>query len=122
MRIRTLMCVSALLCIICSSARGEIAVDKPELDVVGEQGFVAYDLEGAIYLDDTSAQQVEQPVVTKRYVRSRAGFNLPKSFYYVGAPIFLLLFLRVMALFLRLFEEERKEELKEARLKALDPE
>lgn len=116
------MCASALLCIICSSARGEIAVDKPELDVGGEQGFVAYDLEGAIYLDDTSAQQVEQPVVTKRYVRSRAGFNLPKSFYYVGAPIFLLLFLRVMALFLRLFEEERKEELKEARLKALDPE
>ena len=41
---------------------------------------------------------------------SRPHFHLPDAFYYIGGPIFLLLFLRVLVIFLNIFEEMRKEE------------
>lgn len=99
----------------------EISSVKPETESTENRGIAVYGLESADYLADGVVQQVKKPLV-KKYERSRVGFNFPNSFYYVGAPIFLLLFLRVMVLFIRLFEDERKEELKRSRLKALEPE
>lgn len=105
------------------SVRGEdISSVTPKSESAEKRGIAVYGLETADYLDDEMAQQVKTPLVKKKYQRSRVGFNFPKSFYYVGAPIFFLLFLRVMVLFIRLFEEERKEELKQSRLKVLEPE
>ncbi len=42
--------------------------------------------------------------------RSRPAFDLPDAFYFIGGPIFLLLFLRVLVIFFNDFEEKRKEE------------
>jgi hypothetical protein len=41
---------------------------------------------------------------------SRPSFDLPDAFYFIGGPIFLLLFLRVLVIFLNGFEEKRREE------------
>ncbi len=41
---------------------------------------------------------------------SRPGFDLPDAFYFIGGPIFLLILLRVLIIFLNGFEEKRKEE------------
>ena len=103
-----------------TSVRGEETSSvKRESESAENRGIAVYGLETADYLDDEVVKRVK---AQKKYQRSRVGFNVPKSFYYVGAPIFFLLFLRVMVLFIRLFEEERKEELKQSRLKALEPE
>ncbi len=45
-----------------------------------------------------------------RAPRSRPAFDLPDAFYFIGGPIFLLLFLRVLVIFLNGFEEKRREE------------
>ena len=106
-----------------TSVRGEETSSvKRESESAENRGIAVYGLETADYLDDEVVKRVKEPLAQKKYQRSRVGFNVPKSFYYVGAPIFFLLFLRVMVLFIRLFEEERKEELKQSRLKALGPE
>jgi hypothetical protein len=41
---------------------------------------------------------------------SRPSFDLPDAFYFIGGPIFLILFLRVLIIFLNGFEEKRIEE------------
>lgn len=41
---------------------------------------------------------------------SRPAFDLPDAFFFIGAPVFLVIFLRVMVIFLNGFEEKRKEE------------
>ena len=43
---------------------------------------------------------------------SRPVFDLPDAFFFVGAPVFILIFLRVMVIFLNGFEEKRQEELR----------
>ena len=43
---------------------------------------------------------------------SRPAFDLPDAFFFVGAPVFILIFLRVLVIFLNGFEEKRKEELR----------
>ena len=57
----------------------------------------------------------------KKYLRHKVGFNLPDSFYFFGAPIFLLVLLRIMAMFIKNFEDERKEELKRQSIKFAEP-
>lgn len=54
--------------------------------------------------------------VARRHLRpglrssiSHPTFNLPDAFYYIGGPVFLLIFLRVLVIFLNGFEEKRKE-------------
>ncbi|MEN7972554.1 MAG: hypothetical protein ABFR47_01835 [Verrucomicrobiota bacterium] len=47
----------------------------------------------------------KQPKVRGRV--SRPSLDLPDAFYYVGGPIFLLLFLRIVVIFLRTYEEKR---------------
>ena len=43
---------------------------------------------------------------------SRPSFNLPDAFFFIGAPVFILIFLRVLVIFLNGFEEKRKEEMR----------
>jgi hypothetical protein len=43
---------------------------------------------------------------------SRPAFYLPDAFFFIGAPVFILIFLRVLVIFLNGFEEKRQEELR----------
>ena len=49
---------------------------------------------------------------------SRPRFDLPDAFYYIGGPIFLILFLQVIVIFLNIFDEMRKEEQRKAASKS----
>lgn len=49
-----------------------------------------------------------------RHRGSRVSFDLPDAFFFIGGPIFLLIFLRVLVIFLNIFEENRKEEMRVA--------
>ena len=63
------------------------------------------------YLPTTdSARKHLRPNV--RAPGSRPSLDLPDAFYFVGGPIFFILFLRVIVIFLNGFEETRKEELR----------
>ena len=55
-----------------------------------------------------AAKKILRPAV--RSTSSRPSFDLPDAFYFIGGPIFLLLFLRVLVIFLNGFEEKRREE------------
>ena len=50
----------------------------------------------------------------ERKAASHPSFDLPDAFYFIGGPVFILLFLRVLVTFLNEFEEKRKEELRMA--------
>lgn len=56
-----------------------------------------------------------------RGARSRPAFDLPDAFYFIGGPIFLLLFLRVLVIFLNGFEEKRREELRAVASESANP-
>ena len=45
---------------------------------------------------------------------SRASFDLPDAFYFIGGPVFILIFLRVLVIFLNGFEETRRQEMRMA--------
>ena len=53
--------------------------------------------------------------------RLRPGFDLPDAFYFIGGPVFLLILLRVLVIFLNGFEEKRKEEENQAPVNTLIP-
>ena len=57
-----------------------------------------------------------------RSTASHPAFDLPSAFYFIGGPIFILLFLRVLVIFLNEFEEKRREEQRQAVLDVSDPE
>ena len=42
----------------------------------------------------------------------KVSFNLPDAFYFIGAPIFLFILLRLVATFIGLYEDERRKDLK----------
>ena len=57
--------------------------------------------------------------VARKYLRpnvrrnvSRPAFDLPDAFFFIGAPVFILIFLRVLVIFLNGFEEKRQEEMR----------
>jgi len=58
------------------------------------------------------ARQHLRPHVRSR--SSRPAFDLPDAFFFIGAPVFLLIFLRVLVIFLNGFEEKRQQELRMA--------
>lgn len=67
-----------------------------------------------------SARNRLRPKVRK--AASHPSLDLPDAFYFIGGPIFLLLFLRVLVIFLNGFEEKRREEERAATCEILDPE
>ena len=56
------------------------------------------------------ARQYLRPNVRRNV--STPSFNLPDAFFFIGAPVFILIFLRVLMIFLNGFEEKRQEELR----------
>ncbi len=56
-----------------------------------------------------------------RRPRSRPAFDLPDAFYFIGGPIFMLLFLRVLVIFLNGFEEKRREEMRATASQSANP-
>lgn len=66
-----------------------------------------------------TARQELRPSV--RRSSSRPSFDLPDSFYFIGGPVFLLIFLRVLVLFLNGFEEAREDERREAANQKINP-
>lgn len=56
-----------------------------------------------------------------RGARSRPAFDLPDAFYFIGGPVFLILFLRVLVIFLNGFEEKRREELRTSASESATP-
>jgi hypothetical protein len=57
-----------------------------------------------------------------RSAASHPSFDLPDAFYFIGGPIFILLFLRVLVIFLNEFEEKSREEQRKAKLEDANPE
>ncbi|MDF7825280.1 hypothetical protein P4B35_14745 [Pontiellaceae bacterium B12227] len=70
--------------------------------------------------DEFSAQDYLKPQT--RRAPSRPGFDLPDAFYFIGGPVFLLILLRVLVIFLNGFEEKRKEEENEVASEHFNPE
>ena len=60
-------------------------------------------------LKDVARQHLRPNV---RRNTSRPSFNLPDAFFFIGAPVFILIFLRVLVIFLNGFEERRQDELR----------
>ena len=56
----------------------------------------------------------------KSNVFKRVKFELPDLFYFIGAPIFLIILLRVIAVYIKLFEEEREREIRDISLEEKD--
>ena len=57
-----------------------------------------------------------------RRSKSRPAFELPDAFYFIGGPIFVLLFLSVLVVFINDFEEKRKAEMRAIARETMDPE
>jgi len=81
-----------------------IAAEDKAAKVTAVYGVTADDYLPSIEV----ARQHLRPNVRK--AASRPGFDLPDAFYFIGGPIFLLILLRVLVIFLNGFEEKRKEE------------
>ena len=58
--------------------------------------------------NEYSAEDYLDPQIRK--LGSHPGFDLPTVFYVIGGPIFVLILLRVLVIFINDFEEQRKEE------------
>jgi len=57
-----------------------------------------------------------------RRASSRPAFDLPDGFFFIGGPIFLLILLRVLVIFINGFEEKRKEEENQVASEHFNPE
>ena len=55
-----------------------------------------------------------------RTIHDNIRFDLPDLFYFIGVPIFLIILLRTVAIFIKLFEEERKREIRDLPLDEKD--
>lgn len=79
---------------------------EPEPKVTAVYGLSADD-----YLPTAeTARKHLRPKIRSR--KSRPALDLPDAFYFIGGPIFIFLFLRILVIFLNGFEEKRKEELR----------
>ncbi len=92
--------------------------EKPA-PVVASKVTSVYGISADDYLPTVeSARRQLRPQFRKQ--ASRCSFDLPDAFYYIGGPIFFLLFLRVLVIFLNGFEEKRKEDQRAARREIMD--
>ena len=66
---------------------------------------------------ETARNQLRPKV---RRSTSRPAFDLPDAFYFIGGPIFILLFLRVLVIFINGFEEKRRDEMRAAARESMD--
>jgi len=89
-----------------------LEVESPKVDAPEDTRVTAvYGLGAEDYLPmKESARRQLRPHL--RESGSRVAFDLPDAFYFIGGPVFLLIFLRVLVIFLNGFEEARKEEMR----------
>ena len=119
MRLDLFIFIASFLMLICFASQGSLATNMTS-DAPSYESVAVYGLDSADYLTSLNTVQKTQQS-KKKYIRRRAFFQLPDSFYFIGAPIFLIILLRIIAIFIRLFEEERKEEIKEKTIKIMEP-
>ena len=106
---------------ICTFSTNGNLVTNLTQDVNEHIELPVYSFESSEYLK--SAEVVpSKNKVEKKYARHKASFNLPDTFYFFGAPIFLIILLRIIAAFIKNFEDDRKEEIKRQEIKLVKPE
>lgn len=94
-----------------SGNQGMLSVEPTQKPDEGPKVTAVYGVSADDYLPRTDAARKQlRPKV--RSQKSRPQFHLPDTFYFIGGPIFLFLFLRILVIFLNGFEEKRKEELR----------
>ncbi len=87
-----------------------LSMDAPAKPKEEPRVTAVYGVSADDYLPNIeSARKRLRPKV--RSSASRASLDLPDAFYFIGAPIFFFLFLRVIVIFLNGFEERRREEM-----------
>jgi len=89
---------------------------EPQPEVISVYGISADDYLPSI---ETLKKQARPKV---RSSVSHPSFDLPDAFYFIGGPVFILIFLRVLVIFLNGFEEKRREEQRKAKLDVPNPE
>lgn len=93
---------------ICAQEGGALSIDaqpvEKESAVTAVYGVTADD-----YLPAPESR-AENKLNPKVRGGGRQSFDLPDAFYFIGGPIFILILLRVLVIFLNGFEEKRKEE------------
>ncbi len=99
-----------------------LRVEMPRNEASSEPKVTAvYGISADDYLLTTAEiKKLARPSV--RSDPSRPSFDFPDAFYFIGGPIFALLFIRVLVIFLNEFEEKRREELRKARPDVPNPE
>ena len=112
---QVLLILTILLVIVSSPARAQKAEVEPMLSTEPEQPAepakvtAVYGVTAEDYLPSVeTARKHLRPNV--RTPASRPSFDLPDAFYFIGGPVFLMLLLRVLVIFLNGFEEKRREE------------
>jgi hypothetical protein len=92
-----------------SNSMARLSMEPTKAPVVEPKVTAVYGISTDDYLPalDKSRKQLRPNV---RPATSRPSFDMPDAFYFIGGPIFLLLFLRVLVIFLNGFEEKRREE------------
>ena len=119
MRVERFIFIASFLMLICFSSKGSLATNMTS-EAPASESVAVYGLDSADYLASVEMVQITKQS-KKKYNRRQKFFQLPDSFYFIGAPVFLIILLRIIAIFIRLFEEERKEEIKEAATKIMEP-
>ena len=80
-----------------------------------------YGISADDYMPTTESRRNQYKPKVRRS-KSRPSFNLPDAFYFIGGPIFILLFLSVLVIFINDFEEKRKAEMRAIARETMDPE
>ena len=94
-----------------SNSMARLSMESSKAPIAKSKVTAVYGISADDYLPTTeSARKHLRPKVRSR--KSRPSLDLPDAFYFIGGPIFLFLFLRVLVIFLNGFEEKRKEELR----------
>jgi hypothetical protein len=108
-----------LLALVCAveaeepDSMAKLSMEPAETPVVEPKVTSVYGISADDYLlPSIDAKKQLRPNV--RSASSHPSFDLPDAFYFIGGPIFLLLFLRVLVIFLNGFEEKRREEQRQA--------
>jgi hypothetical protein len=92
-----------------SNTMTRLSMEPTVMPVSKSKVTAVYGISAEDYLPSVEmAKKTLRPNV--RRTASKPTFDLPDAFYFIGGPIFLLLFLRVLVIFLNGFEEKRKEE------------
>jgi hypothetical protein len=100
-----------------SNSMARLSMEASKAPMAKSRVTAVYGISADDYLPsvDKARRQLRPNV---RSAPSHPSFDMPDAFYFIGGPIFLLLFLRVLVIFLNGFEEKRRDELRRANAEA----